>query len=103
MSIHPSSLWPSKHYIYKMIYGSGGSSIGCIRRTPPLIGENIAFSCIFWNKVKLTPLFQPKCGLRLLLLHILDTPLYVMFVAGVASDKKIGIFLSVDHFKEKNN
>ena len=30
---------------------------------------------IFWNKVKLTPLFQPKCGLRPLLLHILDPPL----------------------------
>ena len=25
---------------------------------PPLIGGNIAFSCIFWYKVKLTPLFS---------------------------------------------
>ena len=29
-------------------------------RPPPLIGENIAFSCIFWNKVKLRPLFSAK-------------------------------------------
>ena len=55
--------------------GSGGSSIGRTRRTPPLIGEKIAFSSIFWNKVKLTILFQPKCGLRPFLLHILDPPL----------------------------
>ena len=56
---------------------SGGSSIGRTRRTPPppLIGENIAFSCILGNKVKVTILFQPKCGLRPLLLHILDPPL----------------------------
>ena len=55
---------------------SGGSSIRRTRRTPPpLIGENIAFSCIFWNKVKVTILVQPKCGLRPLLLHILDPPL----------------------------
>ena len=33
---------------------SGGSSIG---RTP-VIGENIEFSCMFLNKVKLTPLFS---------------------------------------------
>ena len=46
-------------------------------RPPPLIGENIAFSCIFLNKVKLTIFLQPKCGLRPLLLHILDPPLYV--------------------------
>ena len=60
-------------------YVSGGSSIGRTRRTPPppVIGENIEFSCIFFNKVKLTPLFQPKCGLRPLLLHILDPSLYV--------------------------
>ena len=53
------------------------SSIGRTRRTPPppLIGENIAFSCIFGNKVKLAILYQPKCGLRPLLLHILDPPL----------------------------
>ena len=43
---------------------SGGSSIGRTRRTPPsLIGENIAFSCIFLNKVKLTPLFSAKMWL----------------------------------------
>ena len=42
---------------------------------PPILGENIALSCIFLNKVKLTPIFQPKCGLRPLLLHILDPPL----------------------------
>ena len=52
---------------------------GYIQRTrrtpPPPYCENIAVSCIFWNKVKLTILFQPKCGLRPLLLHILDPPL----------------------------
>ena len=60
---------------------SGGSSIGRTRRTPPppLFGENIAFSSIFWNKVKLAILFQPKCGLRPLLLHILDPPLVTLF------------------------
>ena len=42
---------------------SGGSSIGRIRRTPPVIGENIEFSCIFLNKVKLTPLFSAKMWL----------------------------------------
>ena len=42
---------------------------------PPVIGENIEFSCIFLNKVKLTSFFQPKCGLRPLLLNILDPPL----------------------------
>ena len=43
---------------------SGGSSIGRTRRTPPpLLDENIAFSCIFWNKVKLTPLFSAKMWL----------------------------------------
>ena len=36
-------------------WSSGGSSIA----PPPLIGENIAFSCISLNKVKLTPLFYP--------------------------------------------
>ena len=52
---------------------SGGSSIGRSRRT----SENNAFSCIFRNKVKLAHLFRPKCGLRPLLLHILDSPLRV--------------------------
>ena len=36
---------------------SGGSSIGRTRR------ENIAFSCFFWIKVKLTPLFSAKMWL----------------------------------------
>ena len=31
-----------------------------------------------WKKVKLTPLFQPKWGLRPILLHILDSPLRIM-------------------------
>ena len=30
---------------------------------PPLLGENLAFSCIFWNKVKLTPFFSAKIWL----------------------------------------
>ena len=30
---------------------------------PPVICENIAFSCIFFNKVKLTPLFSAKMWL----------------------------------------
>ena len=50
---------------------------------PPLISENIAFSCIFLNKVKLTIFFQPKCGLRPILLHILDPPLYVATIPTV--------------------
>ena len=29
----------------------------------PLLGENIAFSCIFWYKVKLTSLFSVKMWL----------------------------------------
>ena len=38
-----------------------GFSIGRTRRTPPPpIDENIAFSWIFWNKVKLTPLSSAK-------------------------------------------
>ena len=39
--------------------------MGRTRRTPPppLIGGNIAFSCSFWNKVKLTPLFSVKMWL----------------------------------------
>ena len=43
---------------------------------PPLFGENIAFSCIFLNKVKLIPLFSAKMWLTPPpLLHILDPPL----------------------------
>ena len=51
--------WLKQKKVHKKKYISGGSSIGRTRRTPPppVIGENIAFSCIFLNKVKLTTLF----------------------------------------------
>ena len=63
---------------------SGGSSIGCSRRTPPpFITENIAFSCIFRKKVKLTPVFSAKMwSTPPPLLHILDSPLVRVGVIG---------------------
>ena len=82
-----SILYWAKHklvnLLYKILDLSGGSSIRRTRHTPPppVISENIGFSCIFFNKVKLTPLFQPKCGLRPLLLHILDPPLDLVFIS----------------------
>ena len=77
---------------------------------PPLIGENIAFSCIFFNKVKLTIFFQPKCGLRPLLLHILDPPLYVATIpkggrlvpAWKVRDHRFVPCFGIPSFKEQN-
>ena len=61
----------------KTLKSSGGSSIGRTRRTPPppLLVKILNFHAFFLNIVKLTALFQPKCSLRPLLLHILDPPL----------------------------
>ena len=83
------------YLIYVKQTGSGGSSIGRTRRTPPppVLGENIAFLCIFLKKVKLTPLFQPKCGLRPLLLHILNPPLDGGFRTRTCVVIKIDIWL----------
>ena len=50
----------------------------CIFMHPPLLVKILHFHAFFWEKVKLTSLFQPKCGLRPHLLHILDSPLYLL-------------------------
>ena len=60
-SQHHTQDCPWRSYMF-----SGGSSIRRrpTRRTPPpVIGENIEFSCIFFNIVKLTPLFSAKMWL----------------------------------------
>ena len=77
---------------------------------PPPIGKNIAFSCIFLNKVKLTIFFQPKCGLRPLLLHILDPPLHVATIpkggglvpAWKVRDRRFVSCFGIPSFKQQN-
>ena len=41
----------------------------------PLLVKVLNFHAFFWIKWSWHPFFQPKCGLRPLLLHILDPPL----------------------------
>ena len=83
---HPQEVLLAQFSLYEYVHKAKGDlkpdsfltsvSVPKIQTTPPVIGENFEFSCIFLNKVKLTPLFQPKCcGLRPLVLHILDPPL----------------------------
>ena len=66
--------------------------------------------CIFLNKVKLIIFFQPKCGLRPLLLHILDPPLYVAAIpkggglvpAWKVRDRRFVSCFGNPSFKEQN-
>ena len=76
----------------------------------PLLVIILHFHAFFFNKVKLTIFFQPKCGLRPLLLHILDPPLYVATIpkggglvpAWKVRDRRFVSCFGIPSFKEQN-